>query len=252
MKSALLVLLLSSTAIAAGKDVQARMEKDAAAGKPLLAQVIVCLADNKHQGIVPVKPSLGNGQDPRNNLYWGALYGVKAHLLKAGWKPVADRTPLENGMLDRIVLQQKIGKVDARVIAEAWDGREIRKATLRFLKLAAEGKTHLVAYVGHDGLMDFELKEKIQPVKNAPPTSAAIFACASREYFREILKGIGVHALVLTNGLMCPEAYTLDAMLKAWFSGSDAAATREAVARAYRKYQKCSIKAARGLFSGDD
>jgi hypothetical protein len=248
-----LFLLLDASALAAtGEEVQARMKRDAAAGKPLVAHVIVCLADNKHQGIVPVKPRLGNGQDPKNNLYWGALYGVKTYLLKAGWKRVADKTPLVKGMLDRIVLQQKIKQVDARIVAEAWDGREIKKATKRFLKLAAEGKSHVVVYVGHDGLMDFEFKEKPKAVRDAPPTSVAIFACASREYFQDILKGIGAHALVLTSGLMCPEAYTLDAMLKAWFSGSDAPATREAVARAYQKYQKCSIKAARGLFSGDD
>jgi len=252
MRFALLALLLSPPAIAAGgKDVQARMEKDASAGRPLLAHVVVCLADNKHQGIVPVKPSLGNGQDPRNNLYWGALYGVKTHLLKAGWKPLADKTPLEKGMLDRIVLQQKIGKADARIIAEAWDGREIKTATVRFLEMAARGDAHVVVYVGHDGLMDFELEEKPEAVKNAPPASTAIFACASREYFQETLKGIGAHALVLTTGLMCPEAYTLDAMLKAWFSGSDAPATREAVARAYQKYQKCSLDAARRLFTGE-
>ena len=108
------------------------------------------------------------------------------------------------------------------------------------------------ADVGHDGLMDFELKETPKAAKDAPPRSAAVFACASREYFQDILKGIGAHALVLTTGLMCPEAYTLDAMLKTWFSGADAKATREAVARAYHKYQNCSIMAARGLFSGDD
>lgn len=251
MRFALLLLLLSSPALASGDDVRARMDKDAAAGRPLTAHVIVCLADNQHQGIVPVKPSLGNGQDPKNNLYWGALYGVKTHMLKAGWKKVADKIPLEKGMLDRIVLQQKIGKADAKIIAEAWDGREIKKATLRFLDLAAKGDTHVVVYVGHDGLMDFELEEKPEAIKGAPATSVAIFACASREYFQDVLKGIGAHALVLTTGLMAPEAYTLDAMLKAWFSGKDAQATREAVARAYQRYQKCSMKAARRLFTGD-
>ena len=258
MKFALLVFLLSSPAFGAGgKDVQARMEMDAAAGQPLIAQVIVCLADNQHQGIVPVKPRLGNGQDPKNNLYWGALYGVKTHMLKAGWKRVSDKTPLPKGMLERLVLHKKIkrgnAQVDAQIVAEAWDGREIEKATVRFLELAAghEGKAHAVVYVGHDGLMDFKLKETPKAVKDAPARSAAVFACASREYFQDILKGIGAHALVLTTGLMCPEAYTLDATLQAWFSGADARSTREAVARAYRKYQKCSIKAARGLFAGE-
>jgi hypothetical protein len=259
MNPVLIVLLLSSTASAAGgKDVRARMEKDAAAGRPLLAHVIVCLADNRHQGIVPVKPKLGNGQDPGNNLYWGAKYGVKTYLLKSGWKRVADKTPLPKGMLDRLVLHDKLkrGKteVDARIIAEAWDGREIKKATVRFLEMAAghESKAHVVAYVGHDGLMDFELEAKPQAKKDAPPRSAAVFACASREYFQDILEDVGAHALVLTNGLMCPEAYTLDAVLQAWFSGADAQDAREAAARAYQRYQKCSQKAARELFSGDD
>jgi hypothetical protein len=259
MRHFLLVLWLSSASSGLdGKDVQARMGADAAANRPLTAHVIVCLADNRHQGIVPVATKLGNGQDPENNLYWGAMYGVKTYLLKAGWKRVADKTPLEKGMLDRIILHKRIQRgereVDVRIVAEAWDGREIRKATVRFLRMSAgrEGTAHVAAYVGHDGLMDFELKETPRAKKDAPPRSAAVFACASREYFQDILKGGGAHALVLTTGLMCPEAYTLDAMLQAWFSGADAKATREAVARAYQKYQKCSQKAARGLFSGDD
>ncbi len=39
--------------------------------------VFVALADNQHQGIVPVPPILGNGDDPPHNLYWGSAYGVK-------------------------------------------------------------------------------------------------------------------------------------------------------------------------------
>ncbi len=40
--------------------------------------VFVALADNQHQGIVPVPAHLGNGEDASNNLYWGSAYGVKA------------------------------------------------------------------------------------------------------------------------------------------------------------------------------
>ena len=35
--------------------------------------VFVALADNLHQGIVPVPAKLGNGEDPEHNLYWGGL-----------------------------------------------------------------------------------------------------------------------------------------------------------------------------------
>ena len=39
--------------------------------------VFVALADNDHQGIVPVPRLLGNGDDPDHNLYWGSAYGVR-------------------------------------------------------------------------------------------------------------------------------------------------------------------------------
>ena len=45
--------------------------------RPLVVHVTVALCDNEHQGIVPVPRAIGNGKDPRNNLYWGADYGVK-------------------------------------------------------------------------------------------------------------------------------------------------------------------------------
>ena len=37
-----------------------------------LVHVFVALADNAHQGIVPVPAALGNGDDAAQNLYWGA------------------------------------------------------------------------------------------------------------------------------------------------------------------------------------
>jgi hypothetical protein len=37
-----------------------------------LVHVFVALADNAHQGIVPLPKALGNGDDPGRNPYWGA------------------------------------------------------------------------------------------------------------------------------------------------------------------------------------
>src|SRR5688572_22630666 len=39
--------------------------------------VFVALADNVNQSIVPVSASLGNGDNPTTNLYWGAAFGIK-------------------------------------------------------------------------------------------------------------------------------------------------------------------------------
>jgi hypothetical protein len=48
-----------------------------AAAQTRTIHVVVALCDNVNQGIVPVPKSLGNGQDAKNNLYWGAGFGVK-------------------------------------------------------------------------------------------------------------------------------------------------------------------------------
>jgi len=45
--------------------------------------VFVALADNQHQGIVPVPARLGNGLDPVHNLYWGAAAGVKTFFIRS-------------------------------------------------------------------------------------------------------------------------------------------------------------------------
>src|SRR5215203_6417081 len=54
-------------------------------GKPLVVHVTVALCDNATQGIVPVPPAIGDGNDPRTNLYWGASYGVKSQLKREKW-----------------------------------------------------------------------------------------------------------------------------------------------------------------------
>jgi pentatricopeptide repeat protein len=51
--------------------------------------------------------------------------------------------------------------------------------------------------------------------------------------------------VLLTTGLMAPEAYTLTAAIDAHVRGGN---VREAAAQAYHKYQKCGVKAARRLF----
>lgn len=55
-----------------------------------LVHVFVALADNAHQGIVPVPAALGNGGDAARNLYWGAAFGVRTFFKKSGeWKEIA-------------------------------------------------------------------------------------------------------------------------------------------------------------------
>jgi hypothetical protein len=68
-----------------------------------LIHVVVAFCDNKFQGIVPVSEKIGNGDDPANNLYWGAAYGVKTFFLKSrDWTLVAKTANLKPGILERV------------------------------------------------------------------------------------------------------------------------------------------------------
>lgn len=254
-----LLLLLAQLADA----LRARVTNDVAAGQPILVHVVVALCDNEHQGIVPVPAGVGNGQQPRTNLYWGAAHGVRTFLTRsAGWRLESATTAPVPNVLERIVLTKSVarekGRVAVRLVAEAWDGRAMKEAIERFLSLAAghavdaaDGeRPHVIAFVGHDALMDFSLPSAPRASKDAPPRGSIVLACASRSYFAAHLGAGGSRPLVLTSGLMAPEAYTLDAALTAFAAGADEGAVREAAAVAYDRHQKCGLRAARRLFVG--
>jgi hypothetical protein len=233
-----------------------------AVAAPLVVHVTVALCDNAHQGIVPVPALIGNGRDPRNNLYWGADYGVKSWMLRhQKWQRVEASGTVPPAVLERLVMRRRIGGRDVYVVADAWDGAQIRAATDDFLESAAGRRrgqvrtadgvvlgtgaaADVVAYVGHDGLMDFSTTAQLQPAGAMHPRSI-VLACASRQYFEPLLLRAGSRPLLLTTGLMAPEAYTLTAAIEAYVGGND---VREAAAQAYHAHQKCGLKGARRLF----
>jgi hypothetical protein len=252
------------------------MTSDLAAGRPIVVHVIVALCDNVHQGIVPVPKHLGNGQDPSSNLYWGAAFGVRSYFSRqTAWTQVPVAIPGYGAVLDRAIFFGQIPRDEKAapvyVVADAWGGAAIRSAIERFLKmagggspevisfrrgqemvsLAAGGSAHLVAFVGHDGLMDFSLPPPAQAAAVRAAGSSIVLACASKPYFLDRLRAVGSHPLLLTTGLMAPEAYTLDAAIRAWAGGGSVATVREAAAVAYQKYQKSGIGGARKLFWGE-
>ena len=104
-----LFLLVAHILITLASTTQERIENDIAAGKPVVIHVSVALADNENQGIVPVPVAIGNGQDARTNLYWGARYGLKTYLLRdGGWEKIADLKPDDKSILERLVLKKNI------------------------------------------------------------------------------------------------------------------------------------------------
>jgi hypothetical protein len=222
--------------------------------------VFVALCDNRYQGITPVSAALGNGQNHNTNLYWGALYGVRTFFKKSGeWKLAATRKA--SGMiLERLVFKHTTENY--YLIADAYNGRYIKECTLDFLNsssgnqkdtvqlggrtLGIGGNAALVAYIGHDGLMDFQLSETFINTDNIQ-RDVIILACYSKRYFSPHLEAANVNPLVWTTNLMAPEAYTLHDALTGYVIGESNEAIRERAAAAYAQYQKCSLNAAKGL-----
>lgn len=232
-----------------------------------VVHVIVALCDNKYQGIVPVPERIGNGNDPANNLYWGAGYGVKSFFRKQrDWEFVSEERNLNAVVLERVVFRHK--QKGVYLIADAYRGREIHLATLDFFqfasgrgvqtvevgrgsekaKLSVGGGADLIAYVGHDGLMDFSLKEYPQAVDDRK-REAAILSCASKPYFERPLRKTGAEPLLWTTGLMAPEAYVLKAAVDGWILSEGGEQIRRRAAEAYHKYQHCGLRGAMNLFA---
>jgi hypothetical protein len=235
-----------------------------------VVHVFVVLCDNANQGIVRVPAAIGNGQDPASNLYWGARYGVRTFFTQSPhWTVLQCRPrPAQAAVLERAVFRSKAAGPPVYVVADAYDGARMREALAEFLgaaaglahtevevasagaptTLQAGGWSDLVAFVGHNGLMDVRLSELPENRGGPNPDAAVILACKSQPYFAEPLRKAKCTPLVTTVQFMAPEAYTLDAILRGWASGQTPEAVRQQAAAAYAAYQKCSLTAAGRIF----
>jgi hypothetical protein len=228
-----------------------------------LVHVLVALCDNESQGIVPVPARIGNGDDPANNLYWGARFGVKTFFKRASdWKLIAETRNPRAGILERLVFKHQTKNI--HLIADAYRGREIKRCVADFfefsagrsgetitansIELQAGGGADLVAYVGHDGLMDFSLDSYPQKADDRR-RDAIMLACVSKRYFAEPLRKTGARPLLWTTGLMAPEAYVLKAAMDGWVLNENGEEVRRRAATAYNQYQRCGVNAALRLFS---
>ncbi|NII24308.1 hypothetical protein HB364_04415 [Pseudoflavitalea sp. X16] len=223
--------------------------------------VFVALCDNKNQGIVPVPKTIGNGQDAASNLYWGCAGGVKGYFKKQpNWKLMSTTKSVSSIILERCVFKHT--SYNAYIVADAYDGAAIKACTIDFFNAAAGrnnqslavqgttlgigGSAQLIAYTGHDGLMDFSLPDypaKLHDTKR----ETIILACISKRFFSEGIRQAGATPLIWSTGLMSPEAYTLEASIAGWLAQETPAQIRQRAAAAYDRYQHCGVKAASRL-----
>lgn len=235
------------------------------AENPRSIHVFVALCDNNSQGIVPVSKILGNGDDPRNNLYWGAMYGTKTFLKKSGnWQLLSTTNAISPHILERCVFKHRTGK--ALLIADAYMGSSIKSCIHDFFTAAAGRNAHeipitpgkagmhdsadLICYIGHNGLMDFSLDKPKRSTGASLKrvTDTIVLACKSKPYFEDRLVRSGARPLLLTTGFMAPEAYTLEAALEGWIQNENGGQICKRAAQAYNMYQKCGMKGAQRLF----
>ncbi|MFZ4413668.1 MAG: hypothetical protein ACOYOV_11330 [Bacteroidales bacterium] len=222
--------------------------------------IFVALCDNKYQGIVPVPAKIGNGQDLNNNLYWGCGFGIRSYFKNSKeWKLIKTQK-IDSIKLERLVFKH-ISK-NFYIVADAYNGKYIKQCTKDFLNsssgklndtlhinnttIGIEGNSNLLAYIGHDGLMDFQLMETYQNT-DYKKRDIIILACYSKRFFSNYLKSANINPIVWTTGLMCPEAYTIHDAITGYINQETNEKIRTRAALAYSKYQKCSEKAARNL-----
>lgn len=237
-------------------------EKAAVNSIPVI-HVFVALADNVNQGIVPVSATLGNGDNAATNLYWGAAFGIRTFFSRnKDWQLISVTPNPSTSILERCIFKHR--HTSSLLIADAYRGKEISKATWDFLEAAAGkpgeklkagdvqfhtgGSADLVAYIGHNGLMDFELHSHPKR-RDDRQRRAIILACASKNFFSPALQQSGATPLLWTTNLMAPEAYVLSAAIDGWMKKESDEQIRLRAADAYHKYQHCGVKAARALFA---
>ncbi len=280
MRGVILVLILSFVANGCAKSPQTAKSNAvsapvaSAAPQPSpapknhkLIHVFVALCDNDSQGIVPVPARIGNGDDAASNLYWGSAEGLKTHFSRsADWRLLSSTPNPTANILERCLFQHRTA--NAYLLADAYRGSNIQDATEDFfaaaagrkqetvttrvgqqqITLVAAGSADLVAYIGHNGLMDFSIAFP-EAAADAASRDAIVLCCISERYFRSALDRCRAKPILMTTQLMYPGAFILRAALDGWLRGESPTRLRERAANVYAANQHISVGAARGIFA---
>lgn len=228
----------------------------------------VALADYR---VADVPQQFGNGAGPRSNLYWGALYGVETHLANAGgWRRAHTDDGDKDAIIRRVVFHKHVqptslwrsrgvnAPFDVYVLANAYPAARIvtameqplRDATTReavVLRIDNQDLTFgagsvVSGYVGHNWMLDqYWDAFAALPVERSGAQRGVFYLCSR--------SAIVMHAPTLKHGLypilfvrsqIVPEAYLVDGILTALWSGELDDAILDEAAAAYAQYQKSS------------
>jgi hypothetical protein len=266
----------------------ARVVADVTAGKPLVVQAHVPLCDND---VIPCgNARLGDGEQPARNLYWGTTEGMVGWFGRrgGGWRQVLDSDGAaigEDDVLDLRVWTRTLpmpaawrragapARLTIYVVAQAWRGERIHEAFRHYAddlygvtaheveladgtRIAAGGDAHLVAYVGHNHLMDltgFDWSEVADRAgaagKDARPRGAIAIACHTAVYMQDVVPDARRVPLVLTRDFLLASSAALEGAVLGFARGGDYAAIRKGAAAGYADGGKKSLARVFGAFS---
>ena len=260
-----------------------RIVGDLAAGKPLVIQVHVPLCDND---VIPCgNARLGDGDRPDGNLYWATTEGTTGWFGRrgGGWKQVlaADGAAVAlPEVLDVRVWRREVvtprawrgpgapARYSLYVVAFAWRGERIDDALHRYAEdlhgltsaslalpdgttLAIGGGAHVIAYVGHNRLMDlpgFDWRG-FAARGDATPRGAVAIACHTAVYVQDVVPGPTRVPLLFTRDFLLASSAALEGAVLALAGGGDYAAIRRGGAQGYATGGKKTLAHVFGAFS---
>jgi hypothetical protein len=175
---------------------------------------------------------------PEKDLYWGMRYGMKTWLSQDEHWKLVDASAPGGKVQEQLLFYNE--DLNLYLDAKAYHADSIKTTITDFIQVAYErDSTELVMYVGHDGLMDFDID--LTPQKNA--CDVMVFSCVSEDYFSPYLDMI-----LSTYTDIAPEAYGVMAAIEAWARKETETSIRKKTAVAYAKYQKISVGSAEYTF----
>jgi hypothetical protein len=226
---------------------QARVEAEVRAGKPLTVRAHVALCDNSMLACGNAR--LGDGDSLATNLYWATSEGFAGWFARrgSGWRRIAHDAPAGD-VLTREVWSRKVVRrgrsIEVRVEVFAWRGKAIDRAIEAFANDLWKGPAPLVAYIGHDRWMD---RDDFEWPRGEPDgiRGAFVLACKTGEYVGPHLRAV---PLVLTNDFVFASAPAFERALVRFAEGADPGAVREAAAQGYADGEGKPVARVRSAF----
>lgn len=260
-------------------DLETRMITDITAGRPIVANIIAPLCETSILACGNAK--LGDGDSLKTNLYWAttAGFGEWFGRRRGGWRKLLTLTGDDTGDKDRLatlVYQRTINTpkawqqrgapktYDLFVVVNGWRGKAIDRALAAYARevsgldsrdlelpdhrrLTTGGSAHIVAYSGHNRLMDVDGFTWPAPSKHV--IGAIAVACLTADYMEAPVPAPTRVPLLLTRDFLFANAAPVEATILAVATGQGFAAIRRDAAAAYALVQETSAKRVFGAFT---